>query len=113
MKVEFLVLPNGKSPVEVFLDSLDDKTLAKVYRYLEVLENTGSLPFPHARKMKGCDGLWELRVTSPKGGVRIFYVYAEKNKTVLISGFIKKSQKTPQKEINRALELLKTAGVKL
>jgi len=36
--------------------------------------------FPHARKMKGCDGLWELRVTSPKGGVRVFYIYAAKNK---------------------------------
>lgn len=113
MKVEFLVLPNGKSPAEDFLDSLDDKTLAKVYRYIEKLESTGSLPFPHARKMKNCNGLWELRVLSPKGGVRVFYIYYERNKIVLVNGFIKKSQKTPKREINKALELLKKAGVKL
>ena len=36
--LEFLILPNGKCPVEEFLDDLDDKTVAKVQRYLEALE---------------------------------------------------------------------------
>lgn len=57
MKVEFLVLPNGKCPVELFLSTLEDKILAKVYRLIEMLEEKGSLPFPHARKLSGYKNL--------------------------------------------------------
>ena len=113
MKVDFLVLPNGKTPVEDFLNDLDDKTLAKVYRLVEILEQDGSLPFPHARKMQGYARLWELRVLSPRGAVRVFYVYIEKNRIVFVSGFIKKTQKTPIREIERALNYLYQAGMKL
>lgn len=113
MKVEFLILPNGKCPIEEFLEDLDHKTVSKIYRYIEILENDGTLPFPHARKMQGYGGLWELRVMARDGAVRIFYVYHEKNRIVFVSGFIKKSQKTPDREIERVLNYLKQAGVKL
>ena len=113
MNVEFLVLPNGKCPVEEFLDGLDDKTLAKIYRLIDFLKLHGSLPFPHARKMGGSGNLWELRISSRGKAVRVFYVYRERNKIVLVSGFIKKSQKTPKRELDRAVQYLKDAGVKL
>lgn len=35
MNVEFLVLPNGKCPIEDFLDGIDEKTSAKVQRYIQ------------------------------------------------------------------------------
>lgn len=41
MKVEFLILPNGKRPVEDFFSELDDQTLAKVYKLIERLEIEG------------------------------------------------------------------------
>ena len=113
MKVEFLVLPNGKIPTEEFLDSLDQQTVAKIFRYIEILQSDGTLPFPHARKMQNCGGLWELRVLSRAGAVRIFYIYHEKDKVVFVSGFIKKSQKTPDREIDKALGYLKQIGIKL
>jgi phage-related protein len=113
MNVEFLTLPNGKCPVEDFLDDLDEKTAAKVQRYIEELEEKGTLPFPQARKMPGLNGLWELRVLSRDGAVRIFYVYSDKNQILFVSGFLKKSQKTPEREIERALNYLNQVGVKL
>lgn len=108
MNVEFLILPNGKCPVEEFLDGLDDKTLAKIYRLIDFLKLHGSLPFPHARKVGGVESLWELRVSSRGKAIRVFYVYWRKDRIVLISGFIKKSQKTPKREL---IQYLKNVGV--
>lgn len=113
MKVEFLVLPGGKCPVEVFLSTLENKTIAKVYRLIEILEEKGSLPFPHARKISGYKNLWELRILSSRKAVRIFYFYWEKDKIVLMDGIIKKSQKTPKKVFSYLNNLLKQAGVEI
>ena len=79
MKVEFLALPNGRRPAEEFFEELDDKTLAKIYKLIERLESEGRLLFPHARKLEGYKGLWEIRLLSKMGAVRIFYVYWERD----------------------------------
>lgn len=113
MKVEFLVLPNGKIPTEEFLNELDHKTVAKIFRYIEILQVDGTLPFPQARKMQNCGGLWELRVQSQAGAVRIFYIYYAKDKVLFVSGFMKKAQKTPEREIERAIGYLKQIGIKI
>ena len=113
MRVEFLILSNGKRPAEEFLSELDDKTLAKIYKMIERLEAEGRLLFPHARKLEGYKGLWELRILSQMGAVRIFYVYWERDTILLVSGFVKKSQKTPTRELERAVNYLKQGGIVL
>lgn len=112
-KVDFLILPNGRRPAEEFLETLDSKTLAKVYKFIERLGADGRLVFPHARKLEGYNGLWEMRVQSQRGAIRIFYVYWGNNTVILISGFIKKSQKTPRKELERVISYLTQAGVNI
>ena len=111
MKIEFLTLPNGKSPAEAFLQQLDNKSVAKVFKLLERLEQTGRLTFPHARKLEGHKGLWELRVKTAKGAIRIFYVYWKQSSVILVSGFVKKSQKTPKRELEKAVNYLKQGGI--
>lgn len=111
MKLEFLKLANGRKPAEEFLNNLDNQSLAKIYKLLERLETEGRLVFPHARKLEGYKGLWELRIKSQRGAIRIFYIYWEQNTAVLVSGFIKKSQKTPLRELDKAVNYLKQIGV--
>lgn len=94
------------------MDDLDDKALAKIYRLIEFLKAQGTLPFPHARKIQGVPGVWELRILSRGMAVRIFYVYWERDKIVLVSGFVKKSQKTPPRELERAMQYLREVGWK-
>lgn len=113
MLVEFLLLPSGRCPIEEFLEELDDKTVAKVYRLIEILKIRGTLPFPHARKMQGRENLWELRMLSQGKAVRIFYAYLGGNKIVIMSGFIKKSQRTPTREMDKAIQYLQTRGEKI
>lgn len=113
MEIRFLTLPNGKCPSEDFLDKLDNKTLAKVYKLLERLEAKEKLLYPHARKLEGYKNLWELRIKSQQGAIRVFYAYWEKNTIMLISGFVKKSQKTPKRELDKAMHYLQQVGIKL
>lgn len=54
---------------------------------------------PLARKMEG--DLWELRSSLTTGIARTFFTIYERN-MVLLHGFLKKSQKTPPKELTIA-----------
>jgi len=85
--------------VETFIESLTEKEIAKVIRTIELLEEFGNkLGMPHSRHMD--DGLLELRIRG-KREIRIFYCF-NKNKAILLHACIKKTQKTPEKELNKA-----------
>lgn len=92
--------------LENFIQSLEKATIAKVLRTIDLLEEFGSkLSMPHSKKI--ADRLFELRIRG-KQEIRIFYTF-HKNTTILLSGYIKKTQKTPKREIDQAqkkLELL-------
>ena len=60
---------------------------------------------PHTKKLKGSP-LWEIRIRG-KDNIRILYVVHTENSIVVFHGFVKKTQKTSQKEIDIALERYK------
>ncbi len=53
------------------------------------------------------DGIYELRATYNGNIYRAFFIFDEGNIVMLFNGFQKKTQKTPSKEIEKALELKK------
>ena len=92
--------------VDIFISSLEEVAYGKALRSIELLKLFGSeLLFPHSKKIT--NNLFELRVRG-KQEIRIFYTF-NKNKAILLHGFIKKTQKIPRKEINIALMKLKFA----
>ncbi|OGE96131.1 MAG: hypothetical protein A3E98_03415 [Candidatus Doudnabacteria bacterium RIFCSPHIGHO2_12_FULL_48_11] len=92
------------SEIEEFIFSLEKKTIAKVLRTVDLLERFSyRLPMPHSKKITG--NLFELR-TRGRQEVRIFYCFCQ-GKIYLLSGFVKKSQQTPRKELDRAKSKLK------
>nr|WP_284694586.1 type II toxin-antitoxin system RelE/ParE family toxin [Geomonas sp. Red32] len=58
------------------------------------------LGMPHTRPMG--DGLFELRVRGPEGIARVFYCTVVGKKIVMLHQFIKKTEKTPSKELATA-----------
>lgn len=85
--------------VEIFIENLTEKEIAKVIRTIELLEEFGNtLALPHSRHM--ADGLLELRVRG-KREIRIFYCF-HKTKAVLLHACIKKTQKSLEKELTKA-----------
>ncbi len=105
-EVEYYKKENGNIPVLDYLLSLEAKLRAKAFNEIELLEKHGhKLRGPYVKPIKGAQykGLFELRVKFASGISRIFY-FAYRQKTfVLLHGFTKKTEKTPQKELERAL----------
>ena len=103
--VEFYMKSNGRIPVQDFLYSLDPKLRAKVFKEIELLHIMGdTLREPYVKPITGKNnkGLFELRIKFSNDAARIFYFTYHHNKCILLHGFIKKTMKTPRKEIERA-----------
>lgn len=95
--IEFYTLPDGRKPVEEFLDSLPIKMRIKAIDSLDLLEQYGNqLRMPYSKALN--DGLFELRIKFSSDISRIFYFFYVGNKIVVTNGFVKKTQKTPQVE---------------
>lgn len=65
------------------------------------------VPAKFLSHLKKTDGLQEIRVKAGNGIYRIFCFFDDGNLVILLSGFQKKTQKTPKKEIKRAEKLKK------
>jgi phage-related protein len=89
--------------VENFIKQLEEATVAKVLRTVDLLEKFGhGLRSPHTKKIK--DDIFELRVRGQQE-VRIFYTFYKKE-IVLLHGFVKKSHKIPARELDYAIKKL-------
>ena len=100
-EVEFYKLENGERPVISFLNTLDKKMRTKAAMSLQLLEQYGNqLREPQSKYIE--DGIFELRIKFSSDITRIFYFFFRDNKIILTNGFIKKTQKTPRSELNKA-----------
>lgn len=89
--------------VEKFVPTLEKLTISKFSKLTNLLEEFGNLlSMPYSKKISR--NLFELRIRG-KQEVRIFYTFQNGN-AVLLHGFVKKTQKTPRKEIEIALDKL-------
>lgn len=104
-EIVFFQKQNGDIPVKDYLLSLNPKIRAKAFSEIELLKKHGSdLREPYVKAIKGCKnkGIYELRVKFSTDISRIFYFVYKCNVFVLLNGFTKKSNKTPEKEIQKA-----------
>lgn len=100
-EVVFYEDSNGKEPVREFLDALDVKMRVKVLGRIGLLEERGvRLAMPYARHLE--DGIYELRTVQGNNITRVLYFFVVGDQAVLTHGFIKKTQKTPRAEMDRA-----------
>ena len=89
--------------VERFLESLTVKEREKIDYGLALLKTADRLPAKFVKHI--VDGLYELRTEYNGNIYRVFFIFDEGKIVVLFNGFQKKSQKTPQNEIKRALRI--------
>ena len=101
MEIKFYKDSAGRVPVREFLDSLDIKMRQKMLRSIQALQDMGiSLRMPLSESLE--DGIFELRAKVGTNISRVMYFFVIGNRAVLTHGFIKKTQKTPPREIERA-----------
>ena len=77
-----------------------------ILRYAERMEAFGpDLGMPHTRAMGG--GLFELRIKAGEGIARVFCCTVVSRRIVFLHQFVKKSDKTPSKELQIARQRMK------
>lgn len=93
---------------EYFQDFFDKQTKqvkAKIIWTFDLIENLQRVPETYLKHLENKDGLYEIRVQSGSDIFRIFCFFDQGQVVVVTHGFQKKSQKTPQQEIEFALKL--------
>lgn len=94
--VVFFRLDSGREPVREWLKSLGRDSTRPIGEDIKTLQFGWPIGMPLARKISR--DLWELRSTVPTGIARTFFTIYQR-RIVLLHGFVKKSQKTPPKEL--------------
>ena len=100
-EVDFYETANGRRPAEEFLISLDKKMRTRMLRMILLLsENGNELREPYSKFVS--DGIYELRAKVGSDISRILYFFMVGHRIILTNGFIKKTQKIPRNELERA-----------
>ena len=99
--VEFYETEDGEKPVFDFLMSLDPKMRAKTGAMLQLLAEKGNeLRKPYTEHLD--DGIFELRTIQGNNISRALFFFFAGKRIIITNGFIKKTQKTPTREISLA-----------
>jgi len=99
ISVLFFRLDSGREPVREWLLKMPSEHRKTIGEDIKTLQFGWPVGMPLARKVD--DDLWELRSNISSGIARTFFsIYRQK--IVLLHGFVKKTQKTPSKELANA-----------
>jgi phage-related protein len=96
-KIVFYEDEEGDSPVEKFLERLDESAKGKIAARIEFL----SKYWRHVRRPLVDyleDGLYELRVQFAKDKVRVIFAYMFKDYIVLLHGIVKRTARVPEND---------------
>ena len=85
----------------------DDKVKAKILNILELVKQVDRVPEKFLKHLSGSDGIYEIRVEYQSNIYRIFSCFDKGNLVVLFNAFQKKTQKTPNSELEKAIRLKK------
>ncbi len=94
-----------KDYFEEFFVKQREKVKAKIIWTLELIEELERIPETYLKHIENTDGLFEIRVQQGSDIFRIFCFFDEGQLIILTNGFQKKTQKTPKKEIEKALKI--------
>lgn len=103
-KVIFYEDLKGSCPTDNFLDEMQLKIQAKIEKWMVKLEEEGpNLPRPFADVVRG--KIRELRIRFGSDYYRFLYFFLDK-KIIITHGFLKKTDKIPPGEIDRAERMM-------
>lgn len=94
-----------KDHFDEFFTLQRQKVKDKILWTLKLIEEIQQVPETYLKSLEGLDGLFEIRIKQGTDIFRIFCIFDEGNLIVLFNCFQKKTQKTPQQEIEKALKI--------
>ena len=90
------------------IEKFPNQARAKIHAALIILSRDGKLEEPFGKKINS--RLFEIRIKH-LGQWRVIYTYVIENYIIVLSAFQKKTQKTPQQEVEKANKRLKEYGL--
>ena len=88
-----------------FISSLTDAEARKVFYVIDMLKTQERVNAKFVKYLR--DEIFELRAEHNSNIFRVFFIFDEGNVVMLFNGFQKKTQKTPQSVINKAIQIKK------
>jgi len=88
---------------ERFIETLSPKEKVKLDYIISLLETSDRMPVKFIEYIR--EGLYELRMEYNGNIYRVFFIFDKGNIVVLFNGFQKKTQRTPESEIIKALNI--------
>jgi len=89
----------------LFFEQQNLKVKTKISWTLDVISQLERVPETYLKHLENTDGLYEVRVQSGSDIFRIFCFFDKGQLVVLANGFVKKTQKTPKREIEKATKI--------
>ena len=90
----------------------DSKTQEKIEYVFDLVRYEQYVPAKFFQSIDDFDGIFEIRIITTFKSIRILCFFDKGNLVVLTNCFLKKSQKTPKKEIRLAVKLKKEYMIK-
>ena len=91
---------------EEFLVRQPARVQNKIFKIMEAIETLERVPEAYLKAVKGTRGLYEARISIGTDTWRVFCFFDRDKLVILLNGFTKKSQKTPVREIRKAVRLM-------
>lgn len=90
-----------------FYESQEEKVQNKIEYVLDLVRFEQCVPKKFFKALENTDGIYEVRVITTFNSIRILCFFDDGNLIILANCFVKKTQKTPKKEIKLAEKLKK------
>ena len=100
----FFRTASGNEPVREWLKSLNREDKIIIGQDVKTVEFGWPLGMPTCRALSGRKDLWEVRSKLPRGRIARIIFFTHNSRMVLLHGFIKKTQKTPESELTVAIQ---------
>lgn len=95
-----------KHHFDEFFKAQTPRVRDKIIKVLDLIEQVEWIPTTYLKYIEGTNGLFEVRVQLGNNIFRVFCFFDGNKLVVLLTGFQKKTQKTPAKEKERAVKLM-------
>lgn len=105
LKKKFRTAIFYKDYFESFFLKQSEKIKVKIIWTIQLIEEYERIPENYLKHIESTNGLYEIRIKLSKDIFRVFCFFEQGKLIILTSGFQKKTQKTPKKEIEKAIKI--------
>jgi len=107
LEVYFYSTLSGNEPVREWLKDIPKEDRKIIGYDIKTVQFGYPIGMPLTRILHGTEGLEEVRCNISDGQIARIIFYVEDNIMILLHAFIKKTQKTPQKDLDLAIKRYK------